>query len=274
MKTHGKSDAKHIIVVTDSPDTCAVSSYAFRRDAGNVACSAVGYNDVLNSVELEWEDHQIRISFVQFQSVGYRDHDPQQWEMACMTDGHYLFVNSQDLSGGQGERKEPLETAFLKLRYALEGSWRSFIQLPVLGVDSPPPTGLPVGAMYAVGGTFRFIPPSDLTTFSVVGRHDQRLVVRKSCSEGDCSTEADGACTISCATDIGGYSGTFVCTDNSTYVVDKNAIIKSPGEFYQQPDSAPCLTDPSSICCAGECVASPAPGCIGSDCCTGAPEIP
>jgi hypothetical protein len=271
MKNHGTSNAKHIIVVTDSPDTCALSSYAFRRDVGNSACGGgVGYNEVLNAVEIEWEDNPIKISFVQFQSVGYRDHDPQQWEMACQTDGQYLFVNSQDLSGGQGERKEPLETAFLKLRYALEGSWRSYIGLSVLAVDSAPPLGLPVGAMYAIGGTFRFKLPSDLTTFSVTGREDKRLVLRKPCAvASDCSTEADDGCTISCGTDTGGYSGTWICTDNATDVVNKVAEIHAPGEFYQQPDSAPCLTDSNSICCAGSCATSLGASCVGSACCEG-----
>ena len=114
-----------------------------------------------------------------------------------------------------------------------------------------------------------------MTSFSVVGRSDQRLVVRKPCSAAsDCSTEEDGACRISCATDVGGYSGTFICTDNGTYVVDKNAQIKSSGEFYQQPDSAPCLTDANSICCAGECVASPGTACVGAECCSAGDALP
>lgn len=74
--------------------------------------------------------------FVQFESKGYRGRDERQVEAACLTGGHYQFINNVDMlllspSGFQ----ESLNAAIDNVRFALMGFWQLAIDAPGLASD-------------------------------------------------------------------------------------------------------------------------------------------
>ncbi len=130
--------ARHIVVVSDGPDTCSLGDY-LDRETGICANSRT-YHDVLcrmrpgaypdcpqrdQTTGAPIVDSDVHVNFVQFQAVGYPSHDPHQVEMACMTGGQYQFINSRDFP--QITRSQQLDAAMKqalsRVRYALAGYW-------------------------------------------------------------------------------------------------------------------------------------------------------
>jgi len=79
------------------------------------------------------------------QSRGYPDVDPAQQQIACLTGGHYMFINanglpaskddsgvSQDLWYGQHPLQVALQTAVTRFRGSIAGSWKAGIRLAAL----------------------------------------------------------------------------------------------------------------------------------------------
>jgi len=160
------TESRHVVVVGDGPDTCHPDSPDFmplvQHDVGggNIeyvkqeACSSVGYEEVRDRILadrmiLDNQDNRVvpdvHIHFVQFQAPGYLERDPRQQELACLTGGHYLFVNSDSIPNededAPPEEANPitgkylypaLDSALMKVRYALAGTWALAIDLPGL----------------------------------------------------------------------------------------------------------------------------------------------
>jgi len=242
MKDNG-TGSKHIVVVSDGPDTCFYPNENFL--AGS-SCSTEGFEDVKTKVETEGDTYGIKISFIQFQAYGYRDPDPRQWEIACLSGGQYTFINSEDLSKLQSGLQDPLREAYLKIRYSLAGTWRGFLKTATLGVDAPFPSGIPLGNVYAFDGTIQlkpsiFVQQSDLLAFTVDASEDHRLTYRKTCNEETHCTPSPNSCQDACS-DEGQ-----ICTDNGHN--------KVPNDYYVIGDNLPC-TDGGGICCSGTCDAT------------------
>jgi hypothetical protein len=138
MRDKADTDVRHIIVIDDGPDTCDPSSPYFIPYIGNtkqLSCSdGTKFTDfrdeVLNDIEQAGKS-KVAISFIQFQSFGYKDRDPRQMEIACLTGGHYIFLNTLEPNRlQQTELEDAFKDAILKLRYALIGSWSLYFKLP------------------------------------------------------------------------------------------------------------------------------------------------
>ncbi len=244
LKDEAPSMAKHIVVVSDGPDTCSPSEVYRRSIPVRPVCASTGFDDVKQLVHNEWDRHKIRISFVQFQAPGYRDHDARQWEIACMSEGQYLFINSAQLPTAKADLGSALSEAVLKLRYALSGVWKGYVSLPAYSTDAPFASGgVPVGKVYALQGSLRlgksiFTKVSETQSFGIGGSKssglnklanlDERLPLRKPCAEEDQCGARTGECSDAC------NDQTAVCGD------------------FPAPDGAQCGGG-QGICCAGKC---------------------
>ena len=106
------TESRHIVVIGDGPDTCHIDSPEFlpvvRKDlpndqfeyVGQPQCSSTSYEDVKNRILADLANPMVpgvHVHFVQFQAPGYRERDPRQQELACLTGGHYIFVNSESI---------------------------------------------------------------------------------------------------------------------------------------------------------------------------------
>lgn len=176
MRDKGRADVRHIIVITDGPDTCHPSSPDFRdqirwfrngayQPLNQPSCADTGFDDFMAVLMADlkepsgafkpMEELPVHISFIQLQATGYRERDARQQEVACLTGGHYIFINAQDLVK-TGTIAKSLQTAIgaamQKLRGALAGTWTVAIDLPDLANNR-----LPMGANIAVQGAIKLL---------------------------------------------------------------------------------------------------------------------
>ena len=157
MKNEADTEIKHIIVINDGPDTCDPTSPYFIPYIGNrkqFPCGEEGltfasFRDQVEQDISKAGKPQVIISFIQFQALGYKERDPRQMEIACLTGGHYIFINSLEPNSlEQTELEDALKDAILKLRYALIGSWALYFRLPEL-------KELDKGAIYSFRGEMK-----------------------------------------------------------------------------------------------------------------------
>jgi len=172
----GKSGVpvKHIVVINDGPDTCHPDSPDFlpsvryfrtgtmEWEIGNQAsaCSDTSYQDFLNHIAKDVYDDDgnlkpidqipVHVTFIQMQSKGYPMIDPAQQEVACLTGGHYTWINSNSFPlsnenrqdelvmwGGQHPLGLALESAVNKFRNSMAGVWRMAIKVNDLANQFP-----------------------------------------------------------------------------------------------------------------------------------------
>jgi hypothetical protein len=159
----------HVIVISDGPDTCALDSpdylakVVYRtkttadspKEVGNqTECSSVGYAAVRDLVKADLADPtkpQVHVSFIQFQANGYLERDPAQQELACLSGGQYLFLNTA-YDGLPGDTREQaleavLKNAVMKVRNTLSGTWEMGVAIPALSNPI-----LPAGSEIALSG--------------------------------------------------------------------------------------------------------------------------
>ncbi len=275
MRDEVDAQVRHVIVITDGPDTCHPDSpdfqpvlrrykngkyLEFKQDG---ACSNVSFDELLATLEVDIRDTQgallpsnqvpVHVSFLQLQAMGYRDRDPRQQEVACRTGGHYLFVNAWDLPRETGSSEPPLGTALRelavpRLRGMLAGAWTLAVDVPDLATRHLQP-----GSEMAVAGTIRmqkgqvtpdaqydlrvgYVDPFDLGNH--IPRLDQRVAFRIPCGASDsCDWYPQDECSqVACR------AGDAVCAPTHA------------------PEQAACGT--GGACCWGGCLT---PG----DCTTG-----
>lgn len=177
MRDQGRAEVRHIIVITDGPDTCHPSSPDFRdtmrwfkggkyTPLNQPSCSEIDYDHFLDVLMADMKDGSgnwipqaelpVHIHFVQIQAPGYRERDARQQEVACLTGGHYAFINAQDLSSLGANASRALQTAISgsmqRLRGSLAGNWTLAVDLADLANDR-----LPMGANVAVQGTIKLL---------------------------------------------------------------------------------------------------------------------
>ncbi|MEC8022510.1 MAG: hypothetical protein VX223_01160 [Myxococcota bacterium] len=204
--------AKHIIVVTDGPDTCNAESDAFQYcfDAAGVGpkpqtpCpTQVSYSNLRTAIENYTSGGQqdIHITFVQFQSQAYKAPDPRMQQLSCLTGGHYYFVNSQRVQDGVPSAM--FDKIRTKLRTSLTGYWGLVLNVPGL-TDTSTAASAKVGSSYALRGLFRMTQtPFTAGDYSVSfgfgpANQDERLQFTRRCtSDADCNGTGE-ECTLRC----------------------------------------------------------------------------
>lgn len=251
--------SNHIIVVTDGPDTCNFESLDY-AGCGQEPCLGAVFQDVLTKVSDDQAagSFDVHIHFVQFESKGYQGRDPRQMEISCLTDGHYQYINTEDMPRENVDILDAMTTALSNIRFSLQGIWRLGVKVPLLTVS--PPLGTPPGDLYAFSGTVRvtedagLIPtPASSTNLAKLTQQfgvglgtgaggaqqwDRRPVIRKTCAVAtDCNgTNSDEtSCHVVCSQD------TYLCP-GATAGVDR-------------PNQTPCTLDTlaTGFCCSGSC---------------------
>ena len=159
--TDTRADAarnRHIIVIDDGADTCAETSEEFLD--GRASCSDDGYEDTRDLVLAYNESpgaKPVHIHFVQLESKGSPAPDPHQQELACLTDGHYLFLEHFDETEAAG-LDEVLEEAMTALRLALSGHWALRVLTPAFQVQEGDVGFLPPEVTLGVSGSVTLCP--------------------------------------------------------------------------------------------------------------------
>lgn len=242
--------ANHIIVVTDGPDTCAVGEGLGGCQSG---CSTFKYDAIRDMLEADLNDPNaipIRIHFVQFESIGYRGRDPRQVEAACLSGGHYQFLNSHSFPRDQQNQLNiAMQTAMNNLRFSLMGHWQVAARVSSY-VDSGP-AGTRAGSLFALNGVFTIRASSKLQRLDVqtrfdVGRGgatgipaswDHRPTIRKPCTAAvDCGAAGEGgACSIICSEE------TLTCPGGSAGITAPNLL------------ACDASGGGAGFCCEGEC---------------------
>ncbi len=207
------ADFRHIIVVGDGPDTCglgAEGSQCTGPCGNNLGDSVDAFQDFRAELESQPFEERIPVHFVQMKAVGYPERDPRQMEVACLTGGHYRFLNLLDLA--EEDRPDLVRDALVDIRSTFRGYWRFAVRMPSLASDMD----LFPGRLYLLGGDgtvlpgedelltanprdFQFLAMTDIGYEHVVPL-DSRVAFRKACelgSDGPCPPALDeGECSV------------------------------------------------------------------------------
>ncbi len=266
MKSGVGSRVRHMVVITDGPDTCHPDSPDFQpvlrqKKAGKYvefkqdnACAETSFENFLTVLEADLKDGEgkylpanevpVHVSFIQFQALGYKDRDPRQQEIACRTGGHYTFINAQDLQTGTSA--ESLRSALLmavqRLRGALAGAWTLAVDVPDLAIGR-----LPLGSELAVGGVVKLL-SGDLTPDA---QYDLRVgYVAPTGGQNIPGLDLRGAIRIPCA--AGDSCAWYPAVDDCSSVACRGG--DQICTTTQKPDDTVCGTD--GACCWASCLTS------------------
>jgi hypothetical protein len=249
MQKVPKTEVRHILVISDGPDTCSPDSPDYNPLMGGL-CSTTGYGDVKKRILADLQDPdlaQVHLSFVQFQAPGYRERDPRQQELACLTGGQYAFVNSEDLSKDTTQvLYEALKDAFMKIRYTFAGVWTLAIDVPDL---KNPKLGKGLEASVKGSITLKGAPAS-------ITAVDQVLSLRVGMSNAPISglntLDLRGALRLPCAT-IGECSWYKTAAGEC----ETNTCVKEAAVCgaESKADETKCNSD-KGVCCFGTCMAT------------------
>ncbi len=197
VDAHDTDRIKHLLVITDGPDTCSPSS-DLNLCSGLCMQYNTEYETVRDKIEgIDFAD-RLPIHFIQLGARGYTERDPRQQEVACLTGGHFVFVNADEIP--KDSLLNVLETTFRRVRYTFRGYWRFAVELAVMKKTNEPDRGW----LYALEGTGKVVSGEEkLFTHSeevygfkygeqqVSSFFDRRVSVRKECEPGvtDCGAE-------------------------------------------------------------------------------------
>lgn len=241
---------RHIVVIGDGPDTCSDLSDEFIAE--RTRCSDVSYEDVRDLVTTSGETPgsvPVHIHFVQMQAMGYMARDPRQLELACLSEGHFQFINRREMTLGpsQSELRNALREAADRVRNSLSGYWVLAVRTAALSVTTPGAPGyIDPGSLFGVTGNltlddddFSLVAGSNAFDASGNGTNseaDQRLSFRRMCDEDAQCDPAPNPCMVYCSAQQG------VC-------------LETPLEL---PEGTACLMDGggAGVCCAGTCQAT------------------
>jgi hypothetical protein len=210
--------ARHIVVITDGPDTCDAESEAFQHcfdievmGAGPASQAACTNTQSFVAVRTKIEESvasgkpNSHVSFLHFQSKAYPDIDPRMQQVSCLTGGQYQFLNFNQIAPNGSDRKKALNNATTRLRYTMGGVWSLVADIAALTGD--PSSGDAVvnkGATYSLAGSvsMKSSPLKEgesLSSFGTgAGNLDERLHVTRSCVPDPDSGEGDD-CGFRCS---------------------------------------------------------------------------
>ena len=262
-----RTRTNHIIVITDGPDTCAQGEMVANCQT---PCNQDGYHTVFERIEANEGDPNalpIHLHFVQFESKGYRDRDARQVEAACLTEGHYQFINNVDMATlSPASFEESLNTAVDNVRFSLMGFWQFAVESFGYANDSAPPNGSLRGSLYGLSGTMTLTQHTNLVSqdkiypfgigegaqASQATNWDRRPTLRKPCTgPSDCAgapASSETECHVVCSAE------TMTCPAGA--------------QGIDLPSSAECTsaTGAASSCCPGAGCLTPGTPCAA---CTG-----
>lgn len=210
----GVDGPKHIVILTDRPDTCSESEHFNCRDltakkTGNGICRTTCAQAEADFAQLrttmaerKWP---VALHFVQFQSpaAAYRQPDARMQELACRSGGTYQFLNTEELNKQDPNAYSVVTTAMQRVRNVLGGSWRVGFVHPAIASGG---TAAPVGNMAALKGSLKFTNSATFLSLNAVytdsmawrfgfnGLEDHLLTYRVACT-----THADCGGTGPCA---------------------------------------------------------------------------
>lgn len=253
---------RHVLVLTDGPDTCSSDSedfqHCFTNDGdttiGSQAQEQCGGSRSFEQAKKTWTDYQdtlatngrendLHLSFIQFQSKGYPDMDARMQQAACQTGGHYIFLNFNTISKEfTAERRDALIEATTRIRNAFGGFWTLVSDVPSFtGDPSKDVANVARGLSYSIAGTLQMTAPKIKETIPAahfawggvtsitppaLPNTDSRVASLKPCvSDADCPG-AGSACGVRCNTSTG--------------------VCRAPADGE---------TCPGGICCDGGCAA-------------------
>jgi len=281
MENHSQTAGtkyKHIIVINDGPDTCTESS-SLDQCSGSCAQFSTSFETVRDMVEAVDYGERIPVHFLQYQAMGYLDRDPRQQEIACLTGGHHMFLNSDEFA--QEHLTNMFQDTARQMRYTFGGYWEFAIEMTKLGEDA----SLPPGWNYGVAGTGKLLALADHFmiqedhhfTFDVDGEaKDSRVSLRKDCtSDGDCPGDEEASvCTTRkwwCDDEALECTGAVEWADNGTGgdgCGDVDAVVRvqirdiAGGTGTETKEVS--LGDLPSFCCNGACT-PPMPPVVPDD---------
>ncbi|MBI5609323.1 MAG: hypothetical protein HY902_10645 [Deltaproteobacteria bacterium] len=162
-------NAKHIVLITDGPDTCTKSESFHFSDPKSEFEGKVGqcrsecttatthYKELL--AEMAKAGFPVKVHVIQLQSKGQTDPDPMLMELACRSDGTYQFLNQVEfVQDDPDEFYKAIGTAVSGVRHALGGSWRVGVLDNRIAIGDPG-SPMPVGTTMAMRGDLRFTNP-------------------------------------------------------------------------------------------------------------------
>lgn len=260
LTVNSPNDPKHIVVLTDSPDTCSVNGDFWIQDEPCLGAGGdVDYASFKSRVESTALEQRIPISIIQVQSRGYGSPDPAQMEISCLTGGTFQWVNNMDFAQQGTKLNQALRNAYENVRDTIGGVWHLDAELPVLveaGAISPGKVAALDGSVQLAGTNL--LPKTASVTFveaTIPDQQDTRLLVRTTCqADSDCGV-GDGTCEAGCLLDGSGCVTTsetkekFVplMTDTECCCGVEKASITDP-TFQCTYLSEPCCQDGNSLC--------------------------
>lgn len=282
-ETADDADFRHIVVITDGPDTCSPSA-DLSQCSGACLQASTAFETVRDAILADELSKRIPISFVQMEAKGYSERDPRQMEMACLTGGQYTFINREV---GKSDLLNAMSAVMRNLRFTLRGYWRFAIKMSSLNSANTPDAGY----VYALEGNGSVLPGETSTSnvLDVSGEEkfefgynknddykffDARTVVRKECAAGTDPCPADekeGACftrkwwcdaqTKVCesalAWEPNGTSGGCGAKSAKLIVADQ----ATPGS---EPKVVDLGNNVTTVCCRGDCT-PPKPPAVPED---------
>ncbi len=255
-------NAKHIVLITDGPDTCTKTENFHFSDPKSEFDGKVGqcrsecttattkYKQLLS--DMAKAKFPVHIHVIQMQSKGQTEPDPMLMELACRSDGTFQFLNQVEfVQDDPDEFYKAVGTAVSGVRHALGGSWRVGVLDNRIAIGDPS-SPMPVGSTMAMRGDLRFTNPlfaSLAGTFNPPqgsvdwnpdfqfqqsgsnALRDRRLMFNVSCA-----ASADCGGSDACAANHCGMGGT--C------------------KTANAPDLLRCGDSDGQFCCQGTCSAS------------------
>ncbi len=231
---------RHIVVLTDGPETCTHSE-EFVYVGADGKCRSPCLNAQQSFEELRkrmnTDKFPVVLHFVHFQALGYKAPDAKMQELACRSGGTYQFINTQEMNLSDAQAiSGALIRAMTRVRYTLSGSWRVGLKLNPM----TDPNAIKNGQMFAGDGFIKFENkrfPSLETVYASTtswkfgvesGNEDRRVLFRKGCK-----TAADCGGSDECGANHCTVDGLCVTTN--------------------APDKLPCGGGAGQVCCKGVC---------------------
>ena len=240
----GKPVPRHIVLLTDGPDSCTYSDlYQFADPKvgkggdcrKQCAMITTDYKSLLQV--MDDDKYPVRLHVVQMQSKSHPQPDAYLQDLACRTEGTYQFLNTLELNNKDPSAvQDAMSRAVAMVRFSLAGNWRVGFQDNRFKDDS-----IKKGSVTALRGAMKM----KSTVFSSLeevfknekewqftqdGQRDRRMIFHLACS-----SDADCGGTDSCG---------------ANHCSPAGECISNPA-----PDLLPCGTDGKSKCCNGACKA-------------------
>ena len=147
-KNRDKYRLRHILVIGDGPDTCSDGAETINCEGSDQSCAQLNtsFTKVRETIEEVAPEDRTAVHFVQLQSKGYMGRDPRQQDVACLTGGHYIFVNKMDIP--DSKFKDVLTNVINRIRYTFRGYWRFAVKMTSVGKEQNPDPGY----LYSIEG--------------------------------------------------------------------------------------------------------------------------